>query len=140
MLCFFFLKIIWLWLCILFPFLLYPFACLFLQILSSVLDMVPFSFSIKLAALASRKELIDLEKWLSSSLNIYKDNFFEVIFSWPGYHCHLLIRIPSLGAVHRIKLCQSQIMFTTDTMSLMSIIQLSGVPKIYKGDSHWGIT
>ncbi|KAF3641354.1 putative protein pleiotropic regulatory locus 1-like [Capsicum annuum] len=40
-------------------------------------DMIPYSFSIRLAALASCKELIDLEKWLSSNLNTYKDAFYE---------------------------------------------------------------
>ncbi|XP_024032955.1 CCR4-NOT transcription complex subunit 1 [Morus notabilis] len=47
------------------------------KILSSVLDLAPSSFSIKLAALASRKELVDLEKWLVSNLSTYKDVFFE---------------------------------------------------------------
>ena len=49
-----------------------------LQILSHVLDMLPFSLSIKLAALASRKELVDLEKWLSTYINTYTDTFFAV--------------------------------------------------------------
>ncbi|XP_059651610.1 uncharacterized protein LOC132299153 [Cornus florida] len=47
------------------------------KILSPVLDMIPSSFGIKLAALASRKELVDLEKWLSTNLCTYKDIFFE---------------------------------------------------------------
>lgn len=51
-----------------------------LQILSSVLDRIPFAFGIRLAALASRKELLDLEKWLSNNLNTYKDTFYEVCF------------------------------------------------------------
>ncbi|PON57727.1 CCR4-NOT transcription complex subunit [Trema orientale] len=51
--------------------------CQELKILSSVLDMTPFSFSIKLAALASRKELVDLENWLTNNLNAYKDIFLE---------------------------------------------------------------
>lgn len=41
--------------------------------------MTPFKFSIKLAAHASRKEHINLEKWLSENMNAYKDAFFEVI-------------------------------------------------------------
>ena len=54
-----------------------------LQILLSVLDMIPPSCSIRLAAIASRQECLDLEKWLSNSLNTYKDVFFEVVFfSW----------------------------------------------------------
>lgn len=56
----------------------YLFIFSLLQILSSVLDMTPSSFGIKLAALASRKELVDLENWLSNNLNTYKDIFFEV--------------------------------------------------------------
>ncbi|XP_031484451.1 uncharacterized protein LOC116253657 isoform X3 [Nymphaea colorata] len=51
--------------------------CHDLKILHPVLDMSPFSFGIKLAALASKKEYLDLEKWLNENLNIYKDTFFE---------------------------------------------------------------
>ena len=36
------------------------------QIVTPVLDMVPMSLGIRLAALAYRKELIDPEKWFSS--------------------------------------------------------------------------
>ncbi|XP_022732983.1 CCR4-NOT transcription complex subunit 1-like isoform X3 [Durio zibethinus] len=51
--------------------------CQELKILESVLEMIPFPSGIRLAVLASRKEAIDFEKWLSSSLNTYKDFFFE---------------------------------------------------------------
>ncbi|XP_038898360.1 CCR4-NOT transcription complex subunit 1 [Benincasa hispida] len=51
--------------------------CQELKILFSVLDMIPYSCSIRLAALASRQEYLDLEKWLSNNLNTYKDVFFE---------------------------------------------------------------
>ncbi|XP_022979316.1 CCR4-NOT transcription complex subunit 1-like [Cucurbita maxima] len=51
--------------------------CQELKILLSVLDMIPPSCSIRLAAIASRQECLDLEKWLSNSLNTYKDVFFE---------------------------------------------------------------
>ncbi|OMP00668.1 hypothetical protein COLO4_12469 [Corchorus olitorius] len=51
--------------------------CQELKILSSVLEMMPFASGIRLAVLASRKEVLDLEKWLSSNLNTYKDVFFE---------------------------------------------------------------
>ncbi|KAK1420125.1 hypothetical protein QVD17_21468 [Tagetes erecta] len=54
--------------------------CQELKILSSVLDMVPMYLGIRLAALASRKDLIDLEKWLSSNLSTYKNTFFEECF------------------------------------------------------------
>ncbi|XP_011033315.1 PREDICTED: CCR4-NOT transcription complex subunit 1-like isoform X2 [Populus euphratica] len=52
-------------------------VCQELKILPSVLDMIPFPSGIRLAALASRKELIDLEKWLGNNLITYKDSFFE---------------------------------------------------------------
>lgn len=39
------------------------------EILSSVLHLVPSLFIIKLVAIASRKELVDLEKWLISNLS-----------------------------------------------------------------------
>ncbi|XVF22765.1 hypothetical protein REPUB_Repub12eG0199200 [Reevesia pubescens] len=51
--------------------------CQELKILSSVLEMMPFPSGIRLAVLASKKEVIDFEKWLSSNLNTYKDVFFE---------------------------------------------------------------
>ncbi|KAB2002732.1 hypothetical protein ES319_D11G085800v1 [Gossypium barbadense] len=47
------------------------------KILSSVLEMIPFPSGIRLAVLASRKEVIDFEKWLSGNLNTYKDVFLE---------------------------------------------------------------
>ena len=65
-----------------------------MQILPSVLDMIPFTSGIRLAALASRKELIDLEKWLSNNLITYKDSFFEVMFSCPS---KLFIKVPILS-------------------------------------------
>ncbi|XP_059312955.1 uncharacterized protein LOC132064095 isoform X1 [Lycium ferocissimum] len=52
-------------------------ACQELKILSSVLDRIPYVFGIRLAALASHKELMDLDKWLSNNLNTYKDIFYE---------------------------------------------------------------
>ncbi|XP_050387579.1 uncharacterized protein LOC126803899 isoform X2 [Argentina anserina] len=51
--------------------------CQELKILPSVMEMIPSPFSIRLAALAFRKELVELEKWLSSNLVTYKDTFFE---------------------------------------------------------------
>ncbi|KAK2650679.1 hypothetical protein Ddye_018168 [Dipteronia dyeriana] len=47
------------------------------KILSSVLEMIPSPSAIRLAVLASRKELVDLEKWLVNNLTTYKDFFFE---------------------------------------------------------------
>jgi hypothetical protein len=53
--------------------------------------MIPFPSGIRLVALASRKELIDLEKWLGNNLITYKDSFFEVMFSCPS---KLLMKVP----------------------------------------------
>ncbi|XP_027908150.1 CCR4-NOT transcription complex subunit 1 isoform X1 [Vigna unguiculata] len=51
--------------------------CQELKILSSVVEIIPSHYSIRLAAVASRKELLDLEKWLSGNLITYKETFFE---------------------------------------------------------------
>ncbi|KAI8024154.1 CCR4-NOT transcription complex subunit 1 [Camellia lanceoleosa] len=51
--------------------------CQELKILLPVSDMVPSYFGIRLAAIASQKELLDLEKWLSYNLSTYRDIFFE---------------------------------------------------------------
>ncbi|KAK9292656.1 hypothetical protein L1049_020633 [Liquidambar formosana] len=51
--------------------------CQELKILSSLLEQAPFFFSIRLAAFASQKEYIILEKWLNDNLSTYKDAFFE---------------------------------------------------------------
>ncbi|KAL2514000.1 transcription regulator [Forsythia ovata] len=52
-------------------------ACQELKMLTPVLDMIPSYFGVRLAALASSKELIDLEKWLGTHLSTYKDAFYE---------------------------------------------------------------
>ncbi|KAM0010325.1 putative MIF4G-like domain superfamily, CCR4-NOT transcription complex subunit 1, HEAT [Helianthus debilis subsp. tardiflorus] len=49
-----------------------------LEILSSVLDLVPMHLGIKLASLASRKEFVDLVEWLGTNLSAYEDDFYEV--------------------------------------------------------------
>ncbi|GAU24430.1 hypothetical protein TSUD_391390 [Trifolium subterraneum] len=51
--------------------------CQELKILSPVVEIIPSYYSIRLAAVASRKEILDLEKWLSNNLTTYKDAFFE---------------------------------------------------------------
>ncbi|XP_019161048.1 PREDICTED: CCR4-NOT transcription complex subunit 1 [Ipomoea nil] len=52
-------------------------ACQELKILSPVLDMLPSNVGIRLAAVASMKGLIDLDKWLNTNLSTYKDKFYE---------------------------------------------------------------
>lgn len=56
----------------------YVLVQMMLQILSSLLEQIPFAFSIRLAALASRKDYISLENWLNDSLSTFKGVFFEV--------------------------------------------------------------
>ncbi|XP_028804636.1 CCR4-NOT transcription complex subunit 1 isoform X2 [Neltuma alba] len=51
--------------------------CQELKILQSILEIIPAFSSIRLAALASRKEFLDLEKWLINNLTVHKDVFFE---------------------------------------------------------------
>ncbi|CAN0841218.1 CCR4-NOT transcription complex subunit 1, partial [Linum grandiflorum] len=51
--------------------------CQELKILSSVLELIPFRVGIRLAALASRKEFLDLENWLTNNIVTFKDSFFE---------------------------------------------------------------
>ncbi|XP_019058124.1 PREDICTED: CCR4-NOT transcription complex subunit 1 isoform X2 [Tarenaya hassleriana] len=52
-------------------------TCHELKILSFVLESVPFSRGIRLAILASQRGFLDIEKWLSSCLYMYKNVFFE---------------------------------------------------------------
>eukprot|EP01018_Ginkgo_biloba_P022479 Gb_12251 [translate_table: standard] len=52
-------------------------ACQDIKALSQVLDMTPFSFSIELAALASRREYLNLEKWLNDNLSCHRDTLFK---------------------------------------------------------------
>ncbi|OEL27045.1 CCR4-NOT transcription complex subunit 1 [Dichanthelium oligosanthes] len=52
-------------------------VCHDLKILSAVLDSTPFAFSIKLAAAASRKDYIHLEKWLTGKLYVCRKGFLE---------------------------------------------------------------
>ncbi|KMT00009.1 hypothetical protein BVRB_1g018420 isoform D [Beta vulgaris subsp. vulgaris] len=52
------------------------------KILNHVLERMPFSFAIKLAAFASQKELLDLERWLSDNLMTSKDTFFKECFNY----------------------------------------------------------
>ncbi|XP_021748044.1 CCR4-NOT transcription complex subunit 1-like isoform X1 [Chenopodium quinoa] len=57
-------------------------VCQETKILSQVLERIPFSFAIKLAVVASQKELLDLEKWLNDNLMRSKDTFFKECFKY----------------------------------------------------------
>lgn len=50
---------------------------IYFQILARVLQVKPFSFSIDLAALASRREYLNLEKWLLDNIAEHKDVFIR---------------------------------------------------------------
>ncbi|CAL5366920.1 unnamed protein product [Camellia sinensis] len=56
--------------------------CQELKILLSLLEQIPFYFSIRLAALATQKEYIDLEKWLNDNIRTHKDVFFEACLNF----------------------------------------------------------
>ncbi|KAI8146312.1 CCR4-Not complex component, Not1-domain-containing protein [Fennellomyces sp. T-0311] len=49
-----------------------------LKLLARMLDIQPFFFSIDLASLASRREFLNLEKWLQEKITEHKDVFFRV--------------------------------------------------------------
>lgn len=51
--------------------------CQELKALSSVLESLNFNFSISLAALASRREYLNLEKWLRDHLQLHGEPFFR---------------------------------------------------------------
>ncbi|XP_074263170.1 uncharacterized protein LOC141585978 isoform X2 [Silene latifolia] len=47
------------------------------KIINLVLERIPFSLAIRLAAVAFQKELLDFEKWLNDNIIISKEAFFE---------------------------------------------------------------
>ncbi|KAK9742789.1 hypothetical protein RND81_03G197500 [Saponaria officinalis] len=51
--------------------------CQEMKIVDLVLERIPFSVAIRLAAAASQKEVIDLEKWLNDSIITSKETFVE---------------------------------------------------------------
>lgn len=52
------------------------------QVLDRVLESTPFQFSVELAAIAARRDFLNLEKWLQDNLTIHRDSFFQV---WDVY-------------------------------------------------------
>lgn len=54
------------------------------QILNPLLAVRPFSFSIDLAALASRREYLNLEKWLQDNINEFGDSFVHDCLEFLG--------------------------------------------------------
>lgn len=55
------------------------------QVLDRVLEYTPFQFSVELAAIAARRDFLNLEKWLQDNLTIHRDSFFQV---WDIYLLH----------------------------------------------------
>jgi CCR4-NOT transcription complex subunit 1 len=53
------------------------------QILLTVLDSTLFTFSIRLATLAFRKDRSYLEKWLTEKLGAQSETFLEVLHDFP---------------------------------------------------------
>ncbi|CAK9208187.1 unnamed protein product [Sphagnum jensenii] len=52
-------------------------VCQELKAMNTVLETTPFSVSIELAAIASRRDFLNLEKWLQDNLTIHRDSFFQ---------------------------------------------------------------
>ncbi|KAI5070413.1 hypothetical protein GOP47_0014756 [Adiantum capillus-veneris] len=57
-------------------------VCQELQLLPQVLEAAPFSFSIDFAVLASRRDILNLEKWLLDNLNSHGVSFFQVCLKY----------------------------------------------------------
>lgn len=100
-----------------------------LQILSSVLEQIPFHFSIRLAALASQKEYASLDKWLNDCLRTHKDVFFEVGFviyfskysTWQCQSSSLFFRFNEMCV----------------KIFMILIMLLPGVSQVFEGDNLW---
>lgn len=56
-----------------------------LKILDVVLDLRPFSLSLDLAALASRREYLNLDKWLSNSIATHGGVFVRATLEFVGH-------------------------------------------------------
>ncbi|KAG0608479.1 hypothetical protein M758_8G108900 [Ceratodon purpureus] len=52
-------------------------VCHELKVLDRVLESTPFQFSVELAAIAARRDFLNLEKWLQDNLTIHRDSFFQ---------------------------------------------------------------
>ncbi|KAH8935189.1 hypothetical protein BDL97_17G016600 [Sphagnum fallax] len=52
-------------------------VCQELKGMNTILETAPFSLSIELAAIAARRDFLNLEKWLQDNLTIHRDSFFQ---------------------------------------------------------------
>lgn len=53
-----------------------------LKILDSLLDVRPFTFALDVAALASRREYLNLDKWLADNVTAHKAEFLRAVISF----------------------------------------------------------
>ncbi|EEF50313.1 ccr4-not transcription complex, putative [Ricinus communis] len=114
--------------------------CQELKILSSVLDMIPYAIGIRLAVLASRKELIDLEKWLTTNLIAYKDFFFEEFSSKPFHHASSVVNIYMEASSIFLKVLKAQTGLIissqlSDEMERLHITITDSNPRLQNGGS-----
>jgi CCR4-NOT transcription complex subunit 1 len=54
----------------------------FLQILEALLEVRPFTFALDVAALASRREYLNLDKWLQDHVNRYRGEFCHSVITF----------------------------------------------------------
>lgn len=54
----------------------------FLQILEALLEVRPFTFALDVAALASRREYLNLDKWLQDHVNRYGGEFLHSVIAF----------------------------------------------------------
>jgi len=55
---------------------------MFLQILDSLLEVRPFTFALDVAALASRREYLNLDKWLADNVAAYGEEFLRSVIEF----------------------------------------------------------
>jgi CCR4-NOT transcription complex subunit 1 len=84
-----------------------------LKILSPILDIIPSCFGIKLAALASVRNLVDLETWLTININTYRDTFIEECVSF-------IMSIQSPGRYHT---GAQWIIYTETSSTFLKVLQ-----------------
>jgi hypothetical protein len=73
------------------------------QILLTVLDSTLFTFSIRLATLAFRKDHSYLEKWLTEKLGAQSETFLEVLHV--TFPTHYMLTLHILILLVRLMIC-----------------------------------
>ena len=64
---------------------------IFLQALSMLLNATPYSFVVDLACLASRREYLNMDKWLSDKIQEHKEPFISACVSFLKRRCPQLM-------------------------------------------------